>query len=100
MCIRDSIHFTAHSELSFQINTRFNRKACSTHKAATVGCFQVVDVCSIPVILFMDRVPCTMNEILTISRSRYGLPGSIIDLPAKQRTTSCLLYTSDAADER
>jgi len=81
------IHFAAYSKLALQVYARFDRKTGPRHQPSIVLRLEVVHICGIAMVLLVNGMPGTMQEEFAITRLGYGIPGTIIHLPAGQALT-------------
>src|SRR5512141_1185894 len=77
------IQFAPDPKLAGQVYSWFNRKACSWDQTAGVLRLQTIDVRSVAMNFFTDRMARAMDELIAVAAMLDNLPAGTIDLPTE-----------------
>src|SRR5207244_3280540 len=83
------VQFTPNPELAWQVDPWLNRKASPRHQAAGVLCLQAIDVGSVAMNFFADRMARAMDELIAIAPPLDDLPAGVVDFPAEWMMAGC-----------
>ena len=73
------------AEFSFEVNSRFDRKCRSRDQTTRIACFEIVDVGSIAMTFFADRVTGAMEKLIGVTRFADNGTRDIIDIGPTDR---------------
>jgi hypothetical protein len=77
------VQFTPNPKLAGQVDPWLNRKAGSRHQTAGVLRLQAIDVGSVAMNFFTDRMARAMDELITIAATLDDLPAGVVDFPTE-----------------
>src|SRR4029453_6762114 len=86
--VRDvDVDFRAHTELSFEVNSRLNRKTNSGNDTPRIARLEIVDVDAITVSFFANRMAGPMCELFAETSPRNYATRDVIHFGAANRFT-------------